>query len=75
MSRLQWYVFTVIRLSALGALAWAFGNWLDRTAMSWVAKEILGFLALIIGITVINSSAIRYDTYLEDEEKRSKGLQ
>jgi hypothetical protein len=68
MSRSQWYIFSSVRLAAFGALIWAIGTWVDRSALSSFEKGICDFLGVTVSVFLINTWAVRYETYLKDVE-------
>lgn len=72
MTRGQWYTLTVVRLLGLVVLGWAIGNWLDRASMSTLAKEVLGFVVVVVGGAIAHSWFVRYETHLEDERRRQQ---
>lgn len=73
MSRVQWYVFSSIRMVAFIAMVWSVGNWVDRVVVSSIAEVAIGFGVLTVGAAVVNAWAVRYETYLEDERERQSG--
>ena len=69
MSKLQWYVFTVLRVLALAALVWSIGTWLDRADLSSVAKDAIDFFVVVLGIFLVNNWVVSYKTHLDDERQ------